>query len=272
MAVQAKVKLHWLNGSRAQSTLWLLEELQIPYEVQIYHRQQNMLAPPELRKIHPLGKSPVITITSPASAEPIVLAESAFIVQYLCDHFAKGKTLVPQRWKDGQENEVGGETEEWMRYQYLLYYIEGSFMVTVFLHFILSGLGGNSVPFLIRPITAFIANQIIGMLVFPNMKRHFAMMEQFLATSPGSGDYMCGRNLTGADIMLSYPLIAGKEGAFDSMGKWEKGSFQETFPRLHAYIERLANQPGWKRSVDKIKEIDGSFSIRPAPGKPSPRM
>lgn len=98
-----------------------------------------MLAPPELRKIHPLGKSPVVTVTSPNAAEPVVLAETAFITQYLCDHFPKGPELVPARWKEGQENRVGGETEEWMRYQYLLYYIEGSFMSTMVLHFILTG-------------------------------------------------------------------------------------------------------------------------------------
>src|SRR5437016_787069 len=83
------------------------------------------------------------------------------------------------------------------------------------------------------------------------VRRHFGMMEDYLATSPGDGTYMCGRNLTGADIMLSYPLIAGRDGAFDAMGTWEKGSFEQTFPKLHAYIGRLAEEPGWKRSVDK---------------------
>jgi glutathione S-transferase len=125
------------------------------------------------------------------------------------------------------------------------------------------------VPFFVRPITTLIANQMISMLVVPNMKRHFGMMEQFLETSPGEGSYMCGRNLTGADIMLSYPLIAGIDGSFDSLAKWEKGSFKETFPKLHAYIERLAQEPGWKRSVDKIKEIEGGFSLIPTPGQPS---
>ncbi|AEO69230.1 uncharacterized protein THITE_2119393 [Thermothielavioides terrestris NRRL 8126] len=272
MVDRAKVKLHWLNGSRAQSILWLLEELQIPYELAIYHRQKNMLAPPELRKIHPLGKSPVVSITPLGASEPIVLAESAFILQYLCDHSSKGKTLVPQRWRDGEEGKFGGETEEWMRYQYLLYYIEGSFMSTMVLGFILSRLKGSSVPFFVRPITTLVANQLIAVLVFQNLRRHFAMMEQFLSTSPGNGDYICGRTLTGADILLSYPLIAGKDGAFDSMGKWEKGTFQETFPRLHAYIGRLAEEPGWKRSVEKIKEIEGSFSILPTPDQPSARI
>ncbi len=128
-----------LNGSRAQGTLWLLEELQIPYELKTYHRLPSKLAPPELVKIHPLGKSPVITIDLPGASEPVVLAESAFIVQYLLDHFANGKSVQPKRWKDGQEGKLGGETEEWMRYQYIMYYSEGSFMVTGLLHFILLG-------------------------------------------------------------------------------------------------------------------------------------
>jgi len=105
-----------------------------------------MLAPPELKKIHPLGKSPVVTITAPGVSEPIVLAESAFIMQYLCDHFPKGKSLVPQRWKDGQEGKVGGETEEWLRYEYLMNYIEGSFMFTMVTNFILSGMRAVDAP------------------------------------------------------------------------------------------------------------------------------
>jgi glutathione S-transferase len=134
-------------------------------------------------------------------------------------------------------------------------------------------LKGNSVPFFVRPITTLLANQLIAMVVFPNMKRHFAMMEQFLETSFGDGSYICGRNLTGADIMLSYPLISGKSGPFDSIGAWEKGSFKETFPKLHAYSERLANESGWKKSVDKIKEMEGSFTILPTPGgQPSARI
>jgi len=137
---------------------------------------------------------------------------------------------------------------------------------------LLAGLKGNSVPFFVRPITSFIANQMIAIAVAPNMKRHFGMMEQMLETSPGGGTYMCGRTLTGADIMLSYPLIAGKDGAFDAIGRWEKGSFKETYPKLHAYIERLAQEPAWKRSVDKIKEIEGRFSLLPTPNEPSARI
>ncbi|KAK7711470.1 bifunctional glutathione transferase/peroxidase [Diaporthe eres] len=107
-------------------------------------KQSNMLAPPELEKVHPLGKSPVITVTAPGSSEPVVLAESGFIFQYLCDHFAQGKTIVPKRWKEGQEGKVLGETEAWMRYSYLLHYAEGSFMPNLVMYLVLSGMSGRA--------------------------------------------------------------------------------------------------------------------------------
>ncbi|KAK1768485.1 hypothetical protein QBC33DRAFT_535134 [Phialemonium atrogriseum] len=259
---QPKVKLHWLNGSRAQGTLWLLEQLEIPYELEIYHRDKSMLAPAELAKLHPLGKSPVVTITPPGASEPIVLAESAFIVEYMCEHSANGKELVPKRWKDGQEGKIGGETEEWMRYQYIMYYSEGSFMSQLVVYFVISGLKGGRVPFFIRPISRAIANQVISQFSFPNLQKHFTLLESYLSTSPG-GEYLCGNHLTGADIMLAFPLITGLGGSFDELGHWEKGSFAATFPKLWAYMQRLEKEPGWVKSVEKIREIEGSFSLLP---------
>lgn len=112
----------------------------MPYDVQVYHRKADMLAPPELANVHPLGKSPVITVTAPDSTQSVVLAETGFIIQYLCDHFGEGKNLVPKRWKDGQENKVLGETEAWLRYQYLLHYVEGSLMPNMVMYLVLSGM------------------------------------------------------------------------------------------------------------------------------------
>jgi len=97
-----------------------------------------MLAPPSLQKIHPLGKAPLVSMTLPGASEPVVLAESGFIVSYLSDHWGQGKGLVPPRWKEGREGKVGGETDAWMRYQYLLYYTEGSLMPYLFLYLVIS--------------------------------------------------------------------------------------------------------------------------------------
>ena len=85
-----------------------------------------MLAPAELKKIHPLGKSPIIKVEAPGMAEPFVIAESAFITEYLCDHFAPH--LIPKRYQDGKDGQVGGETEQWLRYRFYMHYAEGSLM------------------------------------------------------------------------------------------------------------------------------------------------
>lgn len=140
-----KIKLYWydikllspryandvnrLEQSRSQRILWLLEELQLPYDIEIFHRDNvTMLADPELKKAHPLGKSPVISISYPGSSEPLVIAESGFIIEYLLDHFSQGKSLLPKRYENEGEDKCGSETEEWLRYRYFLHYAEGSLM------------------------------------------------------------------------------------------------------------------------------------------------
>ena len=85
------------------------------YELKTYKRSKDMLAPKELKDVHPLGKSPVVSIDVEGMSKPIILAESGLIVEYLIDHF--GPRLAPKRYLEGKENRVGGETEEWFRYR-----------------------------------------------------------------------------------------------------------------------------------------------------------
>lgn len=92
----------------------MLEELKLEYHIKVYFRQDKR-SPPELKKVHPLGKSPVITIEAPKLENPLVLAESAAIVEYVTDHF--GPQLVPRRYPDGEEALIGAETKEWLRYR-----------------------------------------------------------------------------------------------------------------------------------------------------------
>ena len=128
-----------LDGSRAQNILWLLEELEVPYELEIHHRNSLGLAPPELAKIHPLGKAPILTITPPEGSEAVVLAEGPFIAEYVTEHWGKDKNLVPKQWKDGQEGKILGETEEWLRFKYLLYFVEGTLFPYLLMFLILNG-------------------------------------------------------------------------------------------------------------------------------------
>lgn len=85
-----------------------------------------MLAGPDLKKIHPLGKSPTISIKTANRPEPLVLAESGALTEYLTDYFAQH--LVPKRFQAGQDGQVGGETEGWLRYRFYMHYAEGSLM------------------------------------------------------------------------------------------------------------------------------------------------
>lgn len=117
-----------LEASRSHRILWLFEELGVPYELKTYKRTKEGLAAPELKEIHPLGKSPIVTIAMPGSTAPIVLVESAAIVEYFCDHYGKGSSLVPTRYQAGKDGQIGGETESWLRYRMLMHYAEGSLM------------------------------------------------------------------------------------------------------------------------------------------------
>lgn len=125
-----------MEQSRSQRVLWLLEALNVQYDLKIFHRNpRTRLAPPELKEIHPLGKSPVISVL-PANAgsedKPTVIAESANITEYLLEHFGgEASGLLPKRWKEGKEGQVGGETEEWLRYRYFMHYAEGSLMTLI---------------------------------------------------------------------------------------------------------------------------------------------
>lgn len=103
-----------------------MEELKLKYEIKTYKRTKTQEAPPELKEIHPLGKAPIVTIESETASKPLVLAESGLIMEYLIDHY--GPWLVPKRYAEGKEGQVGGETEEWLRYRYIMHYAEGSLM------------------------------------------------------------------------------------------------------------------------------------------------
>ncbi|OLN97872.1 Glutathione S-transferase 1-like protein 2 [Colletotrichum chlorophyti] len=260
---QPKIKLYWLNDSRAQNTLWLLEELRLSYSVEVFRRASNRLAPPELEAAHPLGKAPVLEITPlQDGAAPIKLAESGYITQYLVDHFGhRNPGLVPPRWKAGQEGKVGGETEAYARFQYLLHYVEGSFFPVIVQYILLSVLKSDKVPFLFRPITSAVADKIFSIVLYPNAQKHLAMLDKFLKTAPGAtgnGAFLCGPQLTAADVLISFGLVtADKEKAFDKIGKWPGGSARAAYPAVFEYVDRLKREPGFLRAEEKAREIEG---------------
>ncbi|KAL8990713.1 MAG: hypothetical protein Q9177_000694 [Variospora cf. flavescens] len=240
-----KVVLYWLEKSRAQRILWLLEELKIDYELKTYKRI-NMTAPPELKKVHPLGKSPLVSIQGEGAAEPIVLAESGFIIEYLIDHF--GPSLAPQRWQEGKENEVQGERDEWLRCRHLMHYGEGTLMpylVTALLFRIVR----DKSPFFIRPIANAIKANVESTFLNPSLDTNFAFLESQVKSAPDGGGYLCGSKLTGADILMSFPLGAAKA---------RSGFTKEKYPALWNYVNRLEERDGFKKAAQKIVDVEGS--------------
>jgi len=226
-----------------------------------------MTAPQELKEIHPLGKSPVIAVEAPASSKPLVIAESAFIIEYLTEHF--GSWLAPKRYADGKERQVGGESEEWLRYRFFMHYAEGSLMTYILVSLLVSSLSISSgscwrkvlifptdirnspVPFFIKPITGMIAGKLDSMFLQPNFKTNFSFLESQIASSPDGGEYLCGKEITGADILMSFPLEAARGRA---------GLDADKYPKLCAYIDRLQTRDAYKRAVQKIIDIEGEYN------------
>lgn len=171
--------VHHLNNSRSQRILWALEELGVPYEITHYKRDAvTNLAPPELKKIHPLGKSPVIEDNG------MVLAESSAILDYLVRIYGKGK-FIP---KDN--------TPAFWRYQHWLHFAEGSAMLPLLLALYVGRLGEAGAPLHPR--------------IDSEIKNHFDYMEAELAKAP----YFVGSDITAADFAMSFPVeIAKLRGA-----------------------------------------------------------
>jgi len=243
-----KIILHWLEVSRSHRILWLFEELGISYELKTYKRGSDMLAPPELKQIHPLGKSPVVEVIPPGSSTPIVLAESAAITEYFCDYY--GKWLVPTRYREGKDGQVGCETESWLRYRMLMHYAEGSLMPNLLMALMVKRIRSSPVPFFIKPVTNGVANTIESSFLKRNFKIHYDFLESQLATSPDNGSFLCGKNLTAADIMMSFPMEAGQS---------RSGMTKAQYPKIWAYIDQLHQRPAYKRSVDIIVDREGEF-------------
>ncbi len=211
--------VHHLENSRSQRVLWLLEELGVEYEVKRYARdKKTMLAPPELRAVHPLGKSPVIT------DEGRTVAESGAIVEYLVERYGGGR-LVP-----------AAGTPERLRYTYWLHYAEGSAMPPMLLKLVFERMKTGPVPFFVRPIVRGIADKVLTMFVNPQLKLHVGYMETELGKSP----WFAGDEITGADIQMSFPLEAAASRAAGT-----------PMPNITAFLEKIHARPAYQRALER---------------------
>lgn len=169
------VVIHHLNNSRSQRILWLLEELGAPYEIKFYQRDATTnLAPPELKAVHPLGKSPVIEDGT------LKIAESGAAVDYLVRTYGGGR-LQPR-----------SGTADHERYLEWLHYAEGSAMLPLMLRFYTMRLGEAAAPLEPR--------------IDSEIETHLAYVEDALTGRP----FLMGDDLTGADVQMSFVGEVGR--------------------------------------------------------------
>ncbi|KAJ6514881.1 hypothetical protein C8R47DRAFT_1190143 [Mycena vitilis] len=178
------------------------------------------------------------------------LAESGLIVEYLGDHF--GPTLIPTKWKAGWEEMVGGETEAYLRHRFLMHYCEGSLMAVLLVSLFSHKIKTAHVPFLLRPIMSFISTKINHQPLVHRPRSH----DSLRGSAPDGGPYLCANKLTGADIMMSFPVML----VMSEM--WDRGPAnlnESSFPRLFAYSEELKKGEGYKRAAEKIAALEGDL-------------
>jgi len=220
------ITVHHLETSRSQRVLWLLEELGVPYTLKRYQRDpRTRLAPPELKRIHPLGKSPVITEGDDT------VAESGAILEYLADRFGDAAPpeladLVPARG-----------TPALRQCRFWMHYAEGSLMNWLMLKLVFKTLPTRPMPFFVRPVARGICSQAQQKLVDPNLATALAFMDEHLSRHT----WFAGDHLSLADFQMSFTVEAALSRA--------EGA--DRHPHLRAYRDRMRARPAYQRALEK---------------------
>jgi glutathione S-transferase len=213
------ITVHHLNNSRSQRVLWLLEELGLPYEIKHYQRDaKTSLAPPELRQVHPLGKSPVITDGG------LTVAESGAILEYLVDKYGQG------RLKPTAEQDL-------LHYRYFLHFAEGSAMPPLVMKLVFNKIKRSPMPFFVKPIAKGIADKVLSSFVQPNIDAQLKFLEGELAARP----WFAGAEFTAADVQMSFPLEAAAA----------RGGSIDAFPKIQAFLARIHARPAYRQALER---------------------
>lgn len=214
------ITVHHLNNSRSQRVLWLLEELGLDYEIKRYQRDpKTMLAPPELRAVHPLGKSPVITDNG------LTIAESGAIIEYLSDTYGQGRFVAARG------------TPDYLKQRYWLHYAEGSAMPVLLLKLVAARIGATPMPFFARPVAKKISSGLQDRYIDPQLEAHLSYIEGELATT----GWFAGPDMTIADIQMSFPLEAAAA----------RGGMGSRFPAIRAFLDRIHSRVAYQRAIEK---------------------
>ncbi|MFC0387983.1 glutathione S-transferase family protein [Muricoccus vinaceus] len=213
------ITIHHLNNSRSQRVLWLLEELEVPYELRRYERDAaTMLAPEALRAVHPLGKAPVLVEGG------LVVAETGAIVEYVLERHGAGR-LAPPRG--------GGD---WWRFRHWMHHAEGSAMPPLVMTLILGRLP-QGMPPAAQPMARQMMEGAQKGFVAPNLER----LKDYWNESLAATGWFAGPDITAADIMMSFPLEAASA----------RSPFGEGRPHPGAFLARIHARPAYRRALER---------------------
>ncbi len=213
--------VHHLETSRSQRVLWLLEELDVPYEIVRYVRDpKTKLAPPELKAVHPLGKSPVIV------DDGVTVAESGAILEYLVERYGAQSGLQPRPG-----------TEAHRQCRFWMHYAEGSLMNWLMLKLVFATIPTQPMPFFARPIARGLCDKVSARLVDPNLETALAFIDDHLARNA----WFAGDALSIADFQMSFALEAALS----------RGRDTQRFRNMHAYKAKMESRPAYQRALAK---------------------
>lgn len=213
--------LHHLEKSRSHRILWLFEELGLDYELKEYRRNpKTFRADPALRKIHPLGKAPIVTDGD------IVVAETGNIIEHVLERHGNGRL---------QPEPGSAEARE---FRYFLHYAEGSLMPPLLVRLIFDTMENAPLPFFIKPLVKAISGKVNANFTAGEISLHTNFLEEILSKR----DFITGSDFTAADIQMSYPV----DGLL-SRGRLEPHEGKS----IRAYLKRIQGRPAYERALEK---------------------
>jgi glutathione S-transferase len=212
--------LHHLNSSRSQRIVWLLELLNLDYEIKVYHRDpKTNLAPNSLKQIHPLGTAPIITHNEKS------IAETGAICEYIVKE-AKDTSLIPPK-----------ESEHFIDVQFWSHYAEGSFLPPLVTTMVLNKGKEKASPFFIKFVVTKFVDAVINAYFGMATKRNVEFVENHLEGKT----WLVGDSPTVADVQMSFPLEA-----------MEKAGRLASCPNLSAYVKRFQSDPSYIAGMTKM--------------------
>jgi len=210
--------VHHLENSRSQRVLWMLEELNVEYEVKAYKRDaKTSLAPPELKAVHPLGKSPVLV------HDGKIIAETGAILEYLVEY--SGGRMAPEL-----------NSPDYLRYKYWIHAAEGSYAPPLVLTLMLNRMETAPMPFFIKPVAKKLTGAVRDGYLDHTMKALF----DYLNDELGKNEWLAGGDITAADIAMSFPMegFAARRDV-------------SSYPHIRAFLDRIHARPAYGRAIER---------------------